>query len=92
MWWRTSEHVALVDISRAYKQVLTGEEEKFMRLCLWKEQDEGPWVVLGYTCMSFGDQAAAAGLELAKAEAARLGKSIDSNTASQIHNKMYVDD
>ena len=55
------------------KTRLPGEDEKFMRLTLWKEQDKGPWVVLRYTCMRFGDQAAAAGLELAKPETASSG-------------------
>ena len=92
LWWRTSLHCAVVDISRAYETVLTGPTEKFMRLALWKTSEEGPWVVLGYNTMSFGDQPAAAGLELAKAEAARLGASVDAHTAEQISKKMYVDD
>ena len=92
LWWRTSLHCALVDISRAYQTVLTGPTERFMRLALWKPSEDKPWVVLGYNTMCFGDQAAAAGLELAKAEVSRLGAAVDSHTAAQIARKMYVDD
>jgi hypothetical protein len=67
--WRTSPHCAIVDVSRAYQSVGTGPREKFARLVLWKEEG-GEWRVLGYNVMTFGDLAAAAGLDLARTEMA----------------------
>mgnify|MGYP007123568769 CR=1 FL=1 len=69
--WRTSRHCAVVDVSRTYQSVGTGPQEKYARLVLWKEEG-GFWRVLGYNVMTFGDLAAAAGLELARAEMARM--------------------
>ena len=89
--WRTLRHCAVVDVSRAYQSVGTGPQEKFARLVLWKEKG-GLWWVLGYNVMTFGDLAAAAGLELARAEMAMLGRHICPRTADQLREKMYVDD
>ena len=92
MWWRTSTHCAVVDISRAYQTVKTGPRETYSRLPLWKEREESQWRVKRYNSMTYGDLAAAAGLELAKGVAARKGLAIDEETASQIASKLYVDD
>ena len=81
----------MVVVTRAYQSVGTGLKEKFARLVLWRE-DQGPWRVLGYSVMTFGDLAAAAGLELARAEMAKLGRHICPATADQLRDKMYVDD
>ena len=62
--WCSSPHCALVDISRAYQSVLTAPQEKFMRLSLWKPTEDGPWVIMAYNSMSYGDKAAT-GLKLA---------------------------
>ena len=47
IWWRTSPHCAVSDISRAYQAVRTGLKEKFVRLALWQPQEGEPWQVVG---------------------------------------------
>jgi hypothetical protein len=94
LWWRSNEHVAMVDLSRAYQALHTGTDstEKFTRLFVWRRSPEDLWETYGYDRVTFGDTAAACALELAKRRAATLGRHIHPATADQLANKMYSDD
>ena len=85
--WLSSQHCALVDISRAYQSVLTGPKEKFMRLSPWRPQEDGTWAILAYNSMLYGKKAAATGLELAKLKTATMARHIDPEVADQIAAK-----
>ena len=48
--------------------------------------------ILGYNSITLVDQAAAAGIELAKAEMDKLDRHVDPHTAGQLRDKVFVDD
>ena len=66
--------------------------ERFTRLFLWRKTPDSSWQTYGYNRVKFGDQPAAAVLEVAKGKAADLGRHIHPSTVWQLRNKVYVDD
>ena len=92
LWFRTNLHILLLDLQRAYQALRTGEMEKYTRLFLWRRSPRDRWITYGYDRVTFGDQVAATVLELTKARASVLGHSIHPPTATQLKNKVYVDD
>ena len=90
LWWRTNLHMLMLDLARAYQALQTGPMERFTRLFLWRRTSGSRWQTYGYNRVMFGDQPAAAVLEVAKSTAADLGKHIHPYTAWQLRNKVYV--
>ena len=90
--WRTFCHAGCLDVKKAYHSLFTTEEEKFMRMVIWRFSEDEPWQVWGYVRVGMGDISAAGFLELAKAKAAELGVTIDPMAAQQLLDMSYVDD
>ena len=90
--WRSYEVSLVYDVSKAYHQVHTGEEEFFMRLAIWKFEEQDDWGIFGHDVMSMGDPPAMNGLEVTKEVAADKGQVIDKKAATQLKKQSYVDD
>ena len=90
--WRSVEVAAMLDLTKAYQAIHTGEQELHLRRFLWREAPDLPWVTYGYTCATFGDLSAGLLLEVAKRRVADLGRELDPEAASQIKEEAYVDD
>ena len=79
------------DIRKMYHSVFTTEDEKYLRLLVWR-LSEGDWRYFGYAVVAMGDRPAACILELVKDVAAKEGEEIDEATATKIKEDTYVDD
>ena len=91
--WRTYPVALILDLTRAYQSIKTGEMERHVRRIVWRWGiPENEWEILAYDCMTFGDQLAALCLELAKKIAAEKGQEIDSEAALLLVESCYVDD
>ena len=82
--FRTLPHVVTWDYLKAYIMVLTYPEEMHMRRLVWRDSEDEPWKMYRMNRMHFGDRPAAAGLEVAKKKVAKLGWSVDGQTANTI--------
>ena len=90
--WRSFCLAGCLDVKKAYHSLFTTEEEKFMRMVVWRFSEDEPWQVWGYVRVGMGDISAAGFLELAKAKASELGVTIDPQAAQQLLDMSYVDD
>ena len=54
------------DLSKCYHTLRTGPVEKFLRLLIWRYEENDPWIVFAYVRLAFGDKAAAGLLESVK--------------------------
>ena len=91
--WRSFWHCGVFDYSKAYHSLETpGEDERMMRLVVWKMNGEGEWVTFFHAVVGMGDTPAAVLLELAKKVAAREGNLIDPILCLQLLPMSYVDD
>ena len=76
--WRTYIEALVWDIKKAYHQIYTTDQEKYLRLLTWRDCDiNSEWKIYGYTCVGFGDVPASVLLELTKEIAAAEGEKID---------------
>ena len=71
--FRGFEMGLLMDLSKAYQSLRTGEKEADLRLFLWRESPQEEWKTYSYVCVNFGDHIAALCLELAKKITAERG-------------------
>merc|ERR1711867_164072 len=90
--WRGHEQALMYDLSKAYQSVKTGDLELHLRRILWRKTTSENFQTYGYTCATFGDEPAAAGLELAKRKTAMESMDIDALAARQLVTATYVDD
>ena len=90
--WRSFVRAGVFDVKKAYHSLKTTLKEKFMRLVVWKFEDDEDWQVWGHVVVGMGDISASGFLELAKMKAAELGVSIDPIAAQQLLDMAYVDD
>ena len=89
--FRAYEVACHYDIRKMYHSVLTTDQEKFLRLLVWRMDGE-EWKRYGYKVVAMGDRPAACILELVKDVAATMGEEIDAETAAKIKEDTYVDD
>ena len=59
------ELAVLLDLSKAYQSIATGEKERHLHRLLWRESPEHSWKIYAYDRVQFGDDIAALCLELA---------------------------
>ena len=90
--FRTLQTAIILDLTKAYPEIHTGEKEKHLRRILWRLSPEEEWRDFGFTRATFGDLAAGLLLEVAKQRAADVGEHIDPMAAQQIRKKLYLDD
>ena len=90
--WRGHEVAIMYDLAKAYQSVKTGDLELHLRRVLWRPSKELPFKTYGFTCASFGDDPAAAALELAKRRAALDAMEVDELAARQLVASTFVDD
>ena len=90
--WRGHEQALMWDLSKAYQSVKTGELELHLRRVLYRAPGEDDFVSYGFTCATFGDDPAAAALELAKRKTSRDAMHIDALAARQVVVSTFVDD
>ena len=79
------------DISKMYHSVVTSEQEKYMRLMVWVDENNET-IIYGPNKVAFGDKPATAILEKCKDLAAENGRHIDPVAAQAIEDDSYVDD
>ena len=79
------------DIKKMYHSVKTTDQEKFLRLMVWR-MDDNSWKIFGYQVVAMGDRPAACTLELVKDIAAEMGEEVDLVTALRIKEDTFVDD
>merc|ERR1711867_169601 len=82
----------MYDLSKAYQSIKTGDLELHLRRILYRPSTSEEFLTYGFTCVTFGDDPAAAALELAKRRAARDATEIDELAARQLVCATYVDD
>ena len=92
LMFRTYEVGLAFDISKAYHTIHTGVIEKFLRLMIWRLDDDDEWSTFGYEVLAFGDICAAVALEASKRKCSDLGENIDVAAAKRTRKEMYVDD
>ena len=90
--WRSFHQAGIFDLKKAYHSIRTTLKEFFMRLVVWKDPETGEWRTWGHRRVGMGDISAAAFLELGKAKASDLGRTIDILVAEQLISMSYVDD
>ena len=91
--FRTHEVGVVFDLTKAYWSVETTEEEKFLRLLLWRwGREEKDWEVFGFCTMAFGDRPAMAILEEGKERAVEEGGHLDLLASKAISEDSYCDD
>ena len=90
--FRCYEVALIFDISKAYHTLQTGTVEKFLRLMVWRFDENEEWQTFAYEVLAFGDRCAAGQLEAAKRKCADQGVDVDPVTAVRIKEDMYVDD
>ena len=90
--WRCYEEAVVWDLTKAYHSIRTTDKEKYLRLVVWRFDENGNWKVWAFVVVAFGDIPASVLLELVKDKAAELGKEIDGVAAARISNDSYVDD
>ena len=83
----------VLDLSKAYQSLHTGELERHVRRIIWRwGETDKEWDVLAYDRVTFGDLLAALALELAKKRGAEQGVVIDPAASEIILRNTYVDD
>ena len=92
MRWREFDHALVYDVSKAYHQMRTGDDEFYMRLMVWKFEKGEKWRIFGHDRSGMGDPPASTNLELTKEVASDEGKHIDEKAAEQLKKNGYVDD
>ena len=80
------------DICKAYHTLLTGVIEKFLRLMIWRLNEDEEWKTYGYDVLAFGDILASGALEAGTRKCADQGMKIDPAAAERVRTQMYVDD
>ena len=91
--WRSKEVALVLDLSKAYQSLRTGEIERNVRRIIWRWGDTtSDWQIFAYDRVTFGDLLASLVLELAKKMAAGLGMRIDPAASEEILRNTYVDD
>ena len=90
--WLTKLKGGTFDLSKAYHQMKTGEEEFYMRLVVWKNPETGEFEIFGHCCVGFGCVPASVLLEISKEITAEEGEELDPELASQLIDLSYVDD
>ena len=56
--WRSVEVAVMLDLSKAYQSIATGETERNLRRLLWRESSNHAWKVYAYNRVQFGDNIA----------------------------------
>ena len=91
--FRAYEVIIVWDLEKAYNLILTGDQEFFHRLVVWRFGDtNAKWRIYGLTRVHYGDRPAAVLLELAKELAAQEGASICPIAAQKSNEASYMDD
>ena len=90
--WRSHLECAVADITKAYHSMLTTDAEFFMRLVVWKEEDDEEYKTYGHRVCGMGDTPSSVFLELSKMIAADIAKGVDPILAVQLVLMSYVDD
>ena len=82
------------DLSKCYHTLRTGPVEKFLRLLIWRYDENDPWIVFAYVRLAFGDKAAAGLLESVKRKIGEeaLKLQLDPYAVDALVNQSYVDD
>ena len=81
--WRGHQQTVMYDLSKAYQSLRTGDLELHLRRVLYRREGEEDFSTYGYTCVTFGDDPAAAALELGKRKAALDAMEVDSLAAAR---------
>ena len=90
--WRSYNKALSYDVTKAYHSIHVAEQERMMRLVVWRFSADSPWVTDTNNRLGFGCPPSSCFLELVKRLASELGFSIDPMAASQLRNQSYVDD
>ena len=80
------------DLSKAYHQIKTTEDEFFQRLCVWKFKEDEDWQIYGTDCVGMGDGPAGGFLDLTLNAAAEMAKDDDPKASLDAKKSRYADD
>ena len=90
--FRSFPVACVYDLSKAYHQIKTTEDEFFQRLCVWKLSEDEDWQVYGTDCVGMGDGPAGGFLDLTLNAAADMAKDDDPKAALDAKKSRYADD
>ena len=90
--FRNRKYAISTDVTKAYHGLRTGPVEMHLRRVVHRKKSETEWKTYGFLCVSFGDVAAQAILEVCLQKVAKENKSIDWVAALIIELDRFVDD
>ena len=80
------------DITKMFHSVKTGPEEMFMRLMVWRRDEQSDWTVYGFLVVTFGDRPATCITAHCLRLAAEAGRHLDPKAAQCLESDIYCDD